>query len=355
MVLKWTKRYKTIGIFYFWVFAHTVKIWKERFCMKQVLVFGKMELPLCDYTQCEVCSVIWFLAAAGWTKAAIHKELKRVYGTDVMTTMVGRWVKQFEEGRADVNTERTSRHSESMPIENIQQLCDLLEEDCRMTVSELCFRLQVADCTRTSMYKIVHDILGFCKLASCWVPHLLTKDHKKVEWVWPWNFCRHMRGRVIFNRTHSYRFTTAPLNLSNKVWCRVSRVNLHPKKRKWVILLIRLWRQFFRMSKAFSSSNTIRKVLMWIDKHIRRPWRNYVLLFAACIRYYEMTKSSLSTIMPDRIRQHPFKNSFVHVTGIFSGIRLIHRTSHSATSSFLSWRENLGVNVSEAMKKSNMQ
>ncbi len=51
--------------------------------MKQVLVFGKMELPLCDYTQYKVRSVIRFLAAAGWTKAAIHKELKRVYGTDV--------------------------------------------------------------------------------------------------------------------------------------------------------------------------------------------------------------------------------------------------------------------------------
>ncbi len=63
-----------------------------------------MELPLCDYTQCEVRSVIRFLAAAGWTKVAIHKELKRVYGTDVITiTMVGRWVKQFEDGRTDVN------------------------------------------------------------------------------------------------------------------------------------------------------------------------------------------------------------------------------------------------------------
>ncbi len=53
-----------------------------------------MELPLRDSTQCEVHSVIRFLATAGWTKVAIHKELKRAYGTDVMTiTMVGCWVK----------------------------------------------------------------------------------------------------------------------------------------------------------------------------------------------------------------------------------------------------------------------
>ncbi len=116
-----------------------------------------MELPLRDYTQCEVRSTIRFLATAGWMKVAIHKELKQVYGTDVMTiTMVGRWVKQFEEGRTDVNNaKRTGRPSDSMNIENIQQLHDLLEEDCRTTVSELCFHLQVADCARTSMYKIV--------------------------------------------------------------------------------------------------------------------------------------------------------------------------------------------------------
>ncbi len=54
-----------------------------------------------------------------------------------------------------------------------------------MTVNELCFRLQAADCARTSVYKIVHGILGFCKLASRCVPRLLTEDHKKVGWARP--------------------------------------------------------------------------------------------------------------------------------------------------------------------------
>ncbi len=106
----------------------------------------------------------------------------------------------------------------------------------------------------------------------------------------------------------------------------VSRVNLHPKKRKWVTLPIRLWRQFFGTPKAFSSSNTIRKVEMWISKHITRPWRNYTLRFANCVRDYEMTKSFLSTIMPDHIRRHPFKNYFAHFTGIFSCLLARPRT-----------------------------
>ncbi len=42
-----------------------------------------------------------------------------------------------------------------MTIENFQLLRDLLEEDHRMTVSELCFHLPVTDCAYTSVYKIV--------------------------------------------------------------------------------------------------------------------------------------------------------------------------------------------------------
>ncbi len=68
-----------------------------------------------------------------------------------------------------------------MTIENIQQLRDLLEEDCRMTASGLCLHLQAADYARTSVYKIVHDILSFCKLTSRWVLCLLKKDHKKSQ------------------------------------------------------------------------------------------------------------------------------------------------------------------------------
>ncbi len=102
-------------------------------------------------------------------------------------TMVGQWVKQFEEGWTDVNnTEQTGQPSDSMTIENIQQLRDLLEEDCRTIMSELCFCLQAADYARTSVYKIVHDILGFRKLAS---------HTKKVEWARSWNFCRRIGGR----------------------------------------------------------------------------------------------------------------------------------------------------------------
>ncbi len=45
-----------------------------------------------------------------------------------------------------------------------------------MTISELCFHLQATDCSRSSVHKIVHNVLGFWKLLSRWVPHLLTDE-----------------------------------------------------------------------------------------------------------------------------------------------------------------------------------
>ncbi len=218
----------------------------------------------------------------------------------------------------------------------------------------------MADCARTSMYKIVHVILSFCKLANCWIPRLLTEDDKKSRMCAALEFLQAYEREgsslivcIVTGDETWVHHSTLESKQQNMAWC--EPVNLHPKKRKWVTLPIRLWRQFFGMPKAFSSSNTIQEVVMWINKRIRWPWRNYVLPFASCARDYEVTKSFLSTIMPDRIRRHPFKNSFTHFIGIFSGIQPIHQTSHPATSCFLSWGENLGLNVSGAMKKSNVQ
>ncbi len=43
---------------------------------------------------------------------------------------------------------------------------DLLEEDHRMMIAQLCFHLQAADCTCSSIHQIVHHILSFQKLAA---------------------------------------------------------------------------------------------------------------------------------------------------------------------------------------------
>ncbi len=124
-----------------------------------------------------------------------------------------------------------------MTIEHIQQLRDLLEEDRRMTVSELCFHLQAADCARTSVYKIVHDILGFRKLTSRWVPHLLIEDHKRSQMGAALKFLQayerersSLTGCIVTGDETWVHHSTPESKKQSMVWCELGEPA--PKKAK---------------------------------------------------------------------------------------------------------------------------
>ncbi len=55
-----------------------------------------MDVPMKDYSVCEVSSVIRFLRGIGQTRVEIHEQLKCVYGPKVMmTAMVGRKISRW--------------------------------------------------------------------------------------------------------------------------------------------------------------------------------------------------------------------------------------------------------------------
>ncbi len=49
-----------------------------------------------------------------------------------------------------------------------------------MMITEISLRLQSPDCSRVSIGRIVY-VLKMCKVSSCWVPRLLTTEHKKKQ------------------------------------------------------------------------------------------------------------------------------------------------------------------------------
>ncbi|GBM73825.1 hypothetical protein AVEN_75252-1 [Araneus ventricosus] len=64
---------------------------------------------IADPADCEVRSVIRFLNANNVKQAEIHRELVEIYGENVMTDgMVGKWVRQFSDGRTNVHDEARS-------------------------------------------------------------------------------------------------------------------------------------------------------------------------------------------------------------------------------------------------------
>ncbi len=71
---------------------------------------------------------------------------------------VGKWGKKFEDGRTavdDMLRSGRSNHS-TLSFNNIQQICDLLEEDRRMTIIEILLHLESPDCRRASIGGINH-------------------------------------------------------------------------------------------------------------------------------------------------------------------------------------------------------
>ncbi|GBN90611.1 hypothetical protein AVEN_49684-1 [Araneus ventricosus] len=64
---------------------------------------------IADPADCEVRSVILFLNAKKVKPAETHRQLVEIYGENIMTDgMVGKWVRQFNDGRANVHDEARS-------------------------------------------------------------------------------------------------------------------------------------------------------------------------------------------------------------------------------------------------------
>ncbi|PNF26439.1 hypothetical protein B7P43_G16450 [Cryptotermes secundus] len=110
---------------------------------------------------------------AGDTLSKIVKEsskLSCLIITKTVVTVTG-WVKLFCEGRDAIQ----DSHRLGRPhVDNhtIQLLASLLDADRRWAAWELA--AEVAVCHKTVLH-ILHDILGYRKIAACWVPHTMSE------------------------------------------------------------------------------------------------------------------------------------------------------------------------------------
>ena len=89
------------------------------------------------YADEEVRSVIRFLWAKKLPTIEIHKELKAVYGPNVMTIqMVRKWCREFDEGRVDV-TDKVRSGQPSVSDDIVKQVNDIWREDSQLSITEL--------------------------------------------------------------------------------------------------------------------------------------------------------------------------------------------------------------------------
>ncbi|GBM69911.1 hypothetical protein AVEN_96427-1 [Araneus ventricosus] len=135
----------------------------------------------------EVQSVIRFLSARNPSAADIHRQICEVCGATAMCDgKVRKWVKDFKAGRENIHDDsRSGRPSVMMDVMVASVEAKILENR-RFTISTL--SNDFPEVSRSVLYKIVSKKLNFKKLRSCWVPKLLTEDHKNKRFECSLNF-----------------------------------------------------------------------------------------------------------------------------------------------------------------------
>jgi len=135
-------------------------------------MFKKIE----NIAACEMWSVIRFLNAKNMKPAEIHRQLCDLYGEHAMSSsMVRRWVRLFNEGRQNVHDDPRSGRLSVVNEDFVHAVKEKIREN-RFTIMSL--SLHFPQISQSLLHEIVSDELGFWKLCACWVPKMLTEEHK---------------------------------------------------------------------------------------------------------------------------------------------------------------------------------
>ncbi|GBL96299.1 hypothetical protein AVEN_238670-1 [Araneus ventricosus] len=125
----------------------------------------------------EVRSVIRFLHAKGESPEDIHLQIVSVYGNIRNRQNVTKWCRAFSEGRTDGHEE----HRTGRPYVISEALLRITEEaiqaNRRLTLREL--DKITPEVSMTTLRECATVSLGYHKLCACWVPKMLTEEHKK--------------------------------------------------------------------------------------------------------------------------------------------------------------------------------
>ena len=87
------------------------------------------------------------------------------------------WYAEFKRGRTNTDdAERSGRRKSAVIPENITKVHKIVLSDRKLKLREIVDTLKISS---GSVFTILHESLGMCKLFSKWVPRLFTPDQKK--------------------------------------------------------------------------------------------------------------------------------------------------------------------------------
>ncbi|KAK7871540.1 hypothetical protein R5R35_010343 [Gryllus longicercus] len=136
-----------------------------------------MAATISSPAKCELRSVIRFLQAEGNSAAEIHRRMCQVYGEGFMSDGVVReWCRKFKEGRNDVHDEEGQGRKSVATDDLVYRVDEAVKKNRRFTLTSL--SMEFPQVSRSSLYSIVTDELGYKKICARWVPKMLTDNHK---------------------------------------------------------------------------------------------------------------------------------------------------------------------------------
>jgi hypothetical protein len=106
-----------------------------------------------------------------------------VYGEHAMSdSMVRGWAIHFNEGRENVYDDPRSGQPSVVNEVFMPAVEEKIQENRRFTISSL--SPHFPQISRSLLHEIASDKLNFRKLCSCWVPKMLTDEHKMKQATW---------------------------------------------------------------------------------------------------------------------------------------------------------------------------
>jgi histone-lysine N-methyltransferase SETMAR len=128
----------------------------------------------------EYRAVVKFLVFEGNTYTQINERLRAVLGNLAPSSAtIKRLVVEFRRGRERLeDAPRAGRPSTAVNHEKLDEINDLIKENRRISIDELCAMTGVS---RGSVSTIIHDFLGMSKVSARWVPRMLTMENREIR------------------------------------------------------------------------------------------------------------------------------------------------------------------------------
>jgi len=101
---------------------------------------------------------------------------QRAYGSVCMgASSVRRWVRHFKDGNTSIQDQlRSSCPRTASTDRNKERVDEIIQDDRRVTVDTIARTLGIG---HNAVQEMIES-LGYRKVCACWVPRLLTEDHK---------------------------------------------------------------------------------------------------------------------------------------------------------------------------------